>query len=267
MADIHSRRHFLMTFFDRVTHVKVKALVASLLMGTVGWASASNAGQGGAQGPTNWSSAYVGGSLGRADADSSFVDSEYNGLAPFPTVAWGVPSRGAFVGLHGGRNWQHDHRVYGVEGEWGRLKLKGSSIQPGVDPFGDPYDGVGIVKKGWYGGLSGRFGYARDRTLFYGKAGVVYSNAKLAFADTCTTAPCGPGLADASKKLGWGYQIGAGVEHALSQRWTVKAEYAYLDFGRRTIAGEVMAGGAGTPYRIHADMAVHTIKLGVSYRF
>src|SRR5690606_28943959 len=144
-------------------------------------------------------------------------------------------------GLNGGHNWHRDDFVYGIEGEVGQLNLSGNRLQPGVDPLSDPYDGFGNVSKGWYGGLSARAGYALDRTLLYAKAGVVYSAAKLGFSDTCTVAPCGNSTANASEKVGWGYQLGAGLDYALTDRWIVKAEYAYMISARARSAGKALA--------------------------
>lgn len=218
---------------------------------------------------SRWQGNYLGLQLGYGRAGSRFVDDGYNGLPPFPTVVWNVPSDGAMLGLQGGRQWQRDRLVYGWEGELGRLNLNGHRFPPGVDPvLGDPYDAAGLVRRGWFASLSARIGYAPDRTQFYGKAGLVYANARLGFIDTCVTGWCGPATTVAGSKVGWGYQLGLGVEHALSPRWTVKAEYSFMDFGRRSLQGVFVGGGAaGTPYRVRASLSVHTLKLGVNYRF
>src|SRR5690606_35166038 len=106
------------------------------------------------------------------------------------------------------------------------------------------------------------------RTLLYSKAGGVWSAAKIGYLDTCITAPCGNGTLDASDRAGWGYQLGAGVEHALTDRWTLRAEYAYFDFGTTTITGTAVGGGSnGRSFNIDADLYVHSLKIGANYRF
>lgn len=247
-----------------------QASTAALYIGIVGRSGAANGGSPprDTSDASDWSGSYIGLQLGYGKAKSRFVDSEYNGVPPYPTVAWDVPSDGWISGLQAGHQWQHNHLVYGVEGELGRLDLDGERLQPGVDPFGIPYDATGIVRGGWFGGMSVRVGYAQNRTLFYGKVGGVYSNAKFGFSDTCVIAHCGTGMADAWKELGWGYQLGAGVEYALSQRWTVKTEYDYMDFGETELHGHYIGGGqSGTPYKVPVDLSAHTVKLGVNYRF
>lgn len=49
------------------------------------------------------------------------------------------------IGLQAGYNWQHGRLVWGVEGEIGYLDIDDSRLQPGSDPFGDPYDASGTV--------------------------------------------------------------------------------------------------------------------------
>ena len=216
----------------------------------------------------DWSGGYVGVQVGHGWGESNFHDNEYNGAAPFEPVSWDADSSGLLAGIQAGYNWQQGRRVFGVEAELGRLKLDESSLQPGVDIYGDAYDASTTIRSGTFAGLSARLGYARDRTLFYAKAGAVYSNLKVGFLDTCTASPCGDGAINISKKVGWGYQVGAGVEHAVSKSWTLKAEYAYLDFGNTTITGDGTSGiAAGNTYNIRSDLSVHTFRFGANYQF
>jgi outer membrane immunogenic protein len=248
--------------------VKVIIVAGALLLGTASVASATDFASR-EQSPFNWSGSYTGIQIGYGWGRSNFIDNEYNGIPPFfPEVRWGVDSDGLLAGINAGHNWHRDNVVIGVEGEIGYLNLSGKKLQPGVDPYGDPYDASGTVGQGWYGGLSARLGYALDRTLLYTKAGAIYSGSTLGFVDTCTTAPCGNSTTNSSKKVGWGYQLGAGIEYAVTASWTLKAEYMFLDFGRSTISGIGMGGGFdGVAYHIHSDISMHTVKVGVNYHF
>lgn len=247
--------------------MKIATIAGAFLLG-IASAATANAESASSESAFDWAGPYVGINLGYGWGGSNFVDSDYNGVGIFPTVRWDTSSDGFLAGINAGYNWRRDRVVFGLEGEIGHMNLSGGKMQPGVDPFGVPYDASGTVDKGWYGGLSARLGYAWDRTLVYAKAGVVYSGAKLGFVDTCTVAPCGNSTANASKRAGWGYQLGAGVEHALSNRWTVKAEYAYLDFGHVSIRGRGVGGGFdGDPFNTRADLSVHTVKIGLNYKF
>lgn len=246
----------------------ITRIIGTLLLGSAGLAAAAGSEPASSNKPFDWSGPYVGIHLGHGWSDSNFVDSNYNGAPPFPTVAWGVDSDRLLAGFNAGYNWRRDDRVWGIEGEIGRLNLSSIVLQPGVDPFGAPYDASGTVDGGWHAGLSARLGYASDRTLLYAKAGVVYSRAKLGILDTCTVAPCGNTTLSASEKVGLGYQLGAGVEHALTDRWTIKAEYTYMDFGNGTISGAGVGGAFnGVPFNIQSDLSVHTVRVGLNYKF
>jgi outer membrane immunogenic protein len=217
----------------------------------------------------DWSGGYLGAHLGYAWGEADFKDDTYNGgVDPFPVVNWDADADGALLGLQAGYNWQHGRLVWGVEGEIGYLDIDDSKLQPGIDPFGDPYDASGTVDGDWYAGLSVRVGYAFERALLYAKVGGVYTRTKLGFVDQCITAPCGPGLVDASQRVGWGYQLGAGLEYALAESWTVKAEYAYMDFGSTTISGTAEGVGfEGNSVRVDSDLVLHAFKVGMNYRF
>ena len=56
--------------------------------------------------------------------------------------------------------------------------------------------------------------------------------------------------------------IGGGVEWALINSWTVKLEYLYLKFGDKDYFPNTING-----LGFDADANVHTIKLGLNYRF
>jgi outer membrane immunogenic protein len=58
------------------------------------------------------------------------------------------------------------------------------------------------------------------------------------------------------------------VEHALTENWTLKVEYLYVDFGSATITGIGVLGVAdGNVYSVESDLSAHTVKVGVNYQF
>ena len=62
-------------------------------------------------------------------------------------------------------------------------------------------------------------------------------------------------------RLGW--TIGGGVEHALTDRWTIKAEYLFADFGSETYNN--IDGDDDEPFKFEDKL--HTIKFGLNYQF
>ncbi|TIS12923.1 MAG: porin family protein, partial [Mesorhizobium sp.] len=73
--------------------------------------------------------------------------------------------------------------------------------------------------------VRGRLGYAFDRFLVYGDAGVAFTKYKIA-----ETEPF-PDSFGGGSRVGW--TAGLGAEYALTDHWTAGAEWNYYDFGTR----------------------------------
>ena len=67
-------------------------------------------------------------------------------------------------------------------------------------------------------------------------------------------------------KLGW--VIGGGIEYALSDTWSVNAEYLYADFGN--IDGDSIFPPPANPNFTHnheVDLTAQIVRAGISYRW
>jgi outer membrane immunogenic protein len=148
----------------------------------------------------SWTGCYVGGYLGgawRGHDGAVFTDQGQNGLGaagsiatpPFrsysggavaarlvPTHSWSDDLGSSFIG--GGTlgcNWQPmgSPFVLGLEGEVGHMHLTGQAFDPNtIVSTQTTLDVQGSAKLGdWYGMVTGRLGYAWDRTLLYVKGG------------------------------------------------------------------------------------------------
>jgi outer membrane immunogenic protein len=252
--------------------------------------------------PAFWPGFYIGGHAGAAFGDTGVNDGfTYVGD---PSFNGSLGSVGFIGGAQAGYNVQRDHIVFGLEGDIGYLGIPASktvSFNPGscVGHYSDgstvPYtgticdiDGKYSSSTDLYGDLTGRLGYAVDRTLFYAKGGVAFLNAgfKANYAgQSCKTLnTCGAGGPstfnyDHSDTLA-GWTLGAGVEYALTPSWSLKAEYQHFDFGTisYTYFGCVSLGGAcpGSPGlpghytstlygRTDVSLAADAVILGVNY--
>ena len=219
----------------------------------------------------NWTGFYVGGFFG---ADYGTTD------VRFPpgndgNKVWAV---GALGGLQAGYNYQINKWVVGVEGDIGATNLKGSR-NCGLGTAIDPVTHVPIAgtfspawftcesKMDWIATATARVGYAWERTLFYVKGGAAFTDERV--TTRCITnnpvVPCSNPAGLAS--LGWnagsnrtGWTVGYGTEFDLGKNWSAKAEYAYIDFGRKTnIASD------GT--LLSDNLTQSQVKIGVNYRF
>ena len=197
-------------------------------------------------------------------ADPALPFPFYNGVA----TPYRFDPNGAFAGAAAGYNWQAGAIVAGVEGEIGYLGLRGVTIDPnGTAIFGTP-DTETSFRSDFYAALGGRLGVAAGPALIYVKGGGALLRARASTIDPCVAPPagCGTGtltMQGSETMLGW--LIGGGAEWALDPRWTVKAEHAFFDFGSIDTAGT--SNVPGEFYRQSIDVTVHTVRLGLNYRF
>ena len=94
---------------------------------------------------------------------------------------------------------------------------------------------------------------------------------KTGVVDSCITAVlCGGGLIDTTtSKTIFGLAAGGGIEHALWDRWSIKAEYLFLGIEGHLHHGQV-GPGAGATDPSHPSRTVpnvHTVKFGLNYRW
>lgn len=205
----------------------------------------------------DWSGFYGGVFAGYGWGESNFVDNDFYNLAG---EEFSLDPKGGLAGITVGYNVQRGSIVFGLEGEVGYLGLDGSVAQPS-----SPEDSFASINGGIYASLAGRLGVALDRALIYAKGGVAVTGANGKFDDNCDVGACGGGLLNASSSGAMvGYTIGGGIEYALSEQWTAKLEYAYLNFGDATASG--VAAGGGT-FTYGYDLSAHTVKLGLNYKF
>jgi outer membrane immunogenic protein len=216
----------------------------------------------------NWSGFYVGlfagYGWGRAKATAPF-DSNTGFFYNFLGNAYTFDADGFFGGGTLGYTMQSGAFVFGLEGEVGYLGLKGSALEPNDLPA--TTDTVTRFKSDWYGAIYARAGLAAGNALFYGKGGVAFLNAKASTIDPCANvAGCGTTtLTMTGDKVMVGWSAGGGIEWMLGGGWSVKAEYAYFDFGKINTAGP--SSVPGEFYRQSIDVTVHSAKVGVNYRF
>jgi outer membrane immunogenic protein len=64
-----------------------------------------------------------------------------------------------------------------------------------------------------------------------------------------------------STRVGW--VVGTGLEYLLSPKWSLKAEYSFLDFGPDTIGRGLLVPGNF----LNVDTRVHELKAGVNYHW
>ncbi|WP_158808288.1 outer membrane protein [Beijerinckia sp. L45] len=109
--------------------------------------------------------------------------------------------------------------VIGVEGD-----VDGSDYRRTVALAGPD---AAVIRNNIQGSIRGRLGFAVDRALFYATGGA-------AFADFRTNYTTFLGGNDSLSHTRVGWTVGGGVEYAVTNNWSLRAEYRYSDFGSFT---------------------------------
>jgi outer membrane immunogenic protein len=178
----------------------------------------------------DWSGPYVGAfggyAFGNSDASGSLFDE-----GPATHLTFGLDPDGFVAGLDAGYNWQIDSIVFGLEAEASYNFAEDSSVVfVSESSNGVVDDDHASVEFGFQGALTGRLGFAADRTLLYAKGGLAIADIDQSAGDLDFGGVVDPSdLASFSKTL-FGYVVGGGIEFAVSDSLSTFVEYNYSDF-------------------------------------
>ena len=170
-----------------------------------------------------------------------------NGGGGFGSSSWDLTGSrdisGGLVGGTVGYNYQWGQAVFGVEGDIDWASISGSSSTN--CPLGCK------TSDSWLSTVRGRLGYAADRFMPYITGGAAFGDIKAAT----------PGFAGGnSDRAGW--TLGAGLEFAVAQNWSLKAEYLYVDLGKFNCG--ISCGAAVTD---NVSFTTNLVRAGVNYHF
>jgi outer membrane immunogenic protein len=183
---------------------------------------------------------------------------------------------GGLAGGQVGCNYQDGNWVFGAEGEgwWSGMKSSGNSSEGTASTEG--FRETSTTRNKYDFSFAARAGIAFDRTLIYGKAGWVWGQFDFASTDNsaCCSLTDGPFASTAygSSMLN-GLLLGVGIEHAITQNWTVKLEYNYLRYGSKEVSflscnnDSIPACGPGNQFTNSVSVDKQIFKIGVNYLF
>jgi outer membrane immunogenic protein len=187
--------------------------------------------------PYQWSGFYIGANLG------GHFGHDKVGPAPFNVT---LDPSGVIGGLQGGYNWQFGAVVAGVEVDTNWLSGTANS------PFSSTNAEFLLTARG-------RLGWAVwDRALFYVTGGYAFANVN--FNDGVAVNGVVANSTVTPHRTGW--TIGTGFEYGLTDAWSVKAEYLYVDLG--TYTNNVPAPFSAGFTHQYTD---NIVRAGVNYRF
>jgi outer membrane immunogenic protein len=181
-----------------------------------------------------WTGFYVGVNGGYGGDKNTYSINNIGNIAS-------ITSGGFIGGGQIGYNWQAGSFIYGLEAD-----IQATNIQGKVTILG-----LGIGSKlDYLGTVRGRFGYAFVPNAFiYATGGLAYGSVKTNVANI---------ISFGGTNTGW--TAGAGIEYALTQNWSLKTEYMYVDLGKKNslIVPGLSVGVKNTE---------HIVRAGLNYRF
>ena len=167
----------------------------------------------------------------------NFIDPEMSGI-------------GYGFGVRVGADYQFDSIVVGIAGDW----MFSDYLADNDDPVEATY-----LNMANFGTLRGRVGWADHGTLIYTTAG-------LAAAEMEFGALVGPSsVNDSEAQWAYGWTIGGGFEHAITDSLSVGLEYLYVSLPDTNHFLTDGMGVSGTVNMKYEDM--HTVRASLNYRF
>ncbi len=168
--------------------------------------------------PADWTGLYMGPMLGYIWGN---ID---------PDTGAAVDVDGILLGGFAGYNFQAGSLVFGGEADLAITSLDGS--EGGTDGDAD-----------WTGSIRGRLGYAWDRHMIYGTAGLGFLSADVDLG----------GASDENTHVG--LVVGAGIESMVNRSFSARGEYLYSGYGEKDYGA------------FEADANSHAIRAGLGYHF
>jgi outer membrane immunogenic protein len=207
----------------------------------------------------NWTGIYIGGNVG-ADLLADRITQAGPGAVSLTGVANSSPV-GVIGGGELGANYQFSNWVAGVEATFSGTNTSGSghvtntAIPTTTNSF--------TSAPQWLATATGRFGFAANDWLFYGKFGAAVMHT--GYTETILGAG---GVAVGSSALHdnrTGYVAGAGIEYALTENVSARVEYDFFGFGSKTYNFNPASNAAIVPASIRSSL--NELTFGVNYRF
>lgn len=237
----------------------LKKTVVAMAMASAAFATGAHAQEG------RWDGVYIGGH--GAFADGTVHDKNNPAASKQDIDGW----QG---GVQAGINKQNGSFLFGIEADatFGKSDKKWLDRDTGGSPF-STYYGTDSIRTS--GTVRARAGWAGEQALVYLTGGLAIADTKhgLGCEGAINPAATGRCLGDGSRdfyteesKTRLGYVVGGGVELALNESISIKGEYNYVDYGKKTVTlvdpiTPVVSGDR------RFGIKTNLYKVGVNFRF
>lgn len=199
-------------------------------------------------------------------ASQAFWDPAFFAGAAPSNFSW--QNTGGVAGGQFGCNYQTGAFVFGIETDLDWANVRGSETisTAGVVGFVPGFFASG-TNLHWLGTTRGRVGFAVDHWLFYATGGVAYGNVGYGLAFAFPATNDFQTISASQTNVGW--TAGAGVEWAITNNWTVKAEYLYVDLGNQTLISVPSGRAANLATTLTEAFSNHynIVRVGFNYKF
>jgi outer membrane immunogenic protein len=226
-----------------------------------------------------WTGFYIGGNAGygwgNADTDFDPLPDPVTFASLRPTTL--SPDPGGFIG--GGQlgyNYQWKWLVLGAETDFQGSDIEGhDTVSPFINNAGAPSAAGSFLfaheRIQWLGTVRGRIGFAPVcRLLIYGTGGFAYGNIDYS-ANTNFGNPPNSTYPVEFTDTRTGWTAGGGFEYALSNHWTLRAEYLHYDLGDASRTQNQLTAGVpqGPPFfvRYNFDTSGEIVRAGFNFKF
>jgi outer membrane immunogenic protein len=196
----------------------------------------------------SWTGTYVGANVGGIWGTFGMAQATTNNLTGAVTslATTNVNNSSLIGGVQAGYNWQISQWVLGLEQDYQFTGLKQTvafAAPAGTFLTGDTMS----VKTDYLAATRARVGMAYDRALLYVAGGLETGefDGSAAYVARGVGGSPAMGFTDADK-LHFGYNVGAGIDYAVTNNVFLGVEYRYINLGKETynLGAFTPAGGA-----------------------
>jgi outer membrane immunogenic protein len=233
----------------------------------------------------DWSGFYIGASaggdwIGKDNAVLSLPPGPPQAFLPFlangtiPTN-YGTTGAGAVYGGQLGYNWQIQNVVLGLEADFFGSSLNRAQTQS-TSGFGSSISTVYSTNLDWFGTVRGRLGAAvTPRFLAYVTGGFAYGDVGHSYSETSGRLPAPPTTNQSFgsvKNLDTGWVVGAGLEWAVTNNFTVRGEYLYTNLSSNSFTTPSNNPNCGVVNACSftlspSNLSLNIVRAGFNYKF
>jgi outer membrane immunogenic protein len=216
----------------------------------------------------DWTGSYIGLQAGygwdnvSVDLDESPALAADNAISGDRESVDDIDRDGFVGGAFAGYLLQSDSLVFGLEGDIEYADMDGSAKAVETAPSGEVLP-VGRLDNDidWLASLRLRAGFAMNRALIYATGGLAVGGTELDFSSAVDYIPD-----DSDHETSWGWTIGGGIEYAIADNLSIRAEYRYTDLG--TLKVRALNSSLPDFYEdLEVDQTFHAVRGGLSWHF